>query len=207
MRVVEVHLRGEEVQAREPLFPYGPPHLFDRGLRLRPDQPLLDVGEAQQAVREAPDTLGYEIVANAQVRRPVQHGHVDPGVVHLGHQILGRIGHVRHRRREVLLGVLLSIGGPLEPPLARDPEGDVLQRVEAGPVRLVDEGRLVSGRAVSQAPDRLEVGRDGMLQMAPKGLRRRKASVTAQGREWCKRVRRVSSLTPERPAPCPGSAD
>ena len=141
------------------------------------------MGEAEQTVRKAADALGYEIVADAQIRRPVEHRHVDPGIVHLGHEVFGGVGHVRYRRREVLLGVLLSIDGPLEPSQTPHPEGDVFQGVQAGPVRLVDEGRFVSGRVVPQPPGRLEVGRNGMLHMAAKNLRRRKTSVTMQGRD------------------------
>jgi hypothetical protein len=64
----------------------------------------------------------------------VEKGTVHAGVVHLGHQALGRVGHIDDGGRQVLLEVALSFGGPFEPPVAGGPEIGVLEGVEAGPV-------------------------------------------------------------------------
>ena len=58
--------------------------------------------------------VGDEVVSDAEIRRAVQEGPVDLGIVHLGDQVVGRELHIHHRGRHVLLEVVFTVDRPLE---------------------------------------------------------------------------------------------
>ena len=129
------------------------------------DLPLGHVCEGLYPVGICPHGVGDEVVADAEIRRAMQEGPVDLGIVHLGDQVVGRELHVHHRGRHVLLEIVLAADRPLEAAELRGTEVGVLQRVEPSRHGLVQQAAVVRLSPVSRPPHRHEVRRDGELQM------------------------------------------
>ena len=129
---------GQHLEAVQPQTVDGVVELANRPVGVGRDLPLRNVGQCLNAVGVRPHRVRDEVVPDAQVRRPVQERPVDLGVVHLGDQIVGRELHVHHRRRHILLEVVLAVHSPFEAPELRRPKVCLLQRVEPSRHRLVD---------------------------------------------------------------------
>jgi hypothetical protein len=106
--------------------------------------------------------------------------HIHPGVVHLGNQALRRVRHVHHRRHHVLLDVILAVHSPLERAMARGPEVDVVERVEAPSAIGIRQTEIIGRRPIPLSPSRHEVSRHAKLQVTPELLWIVKAAVASQ---------------------------
>ena len=139
----------QQLEAVKPEIGDGVVKLGNRPVGVGGDLPLGDMGERLHPVWVCPHGVRDQVVADAQVRRAVQEGPVDLGVVHLGDQLVGRELHVGHGGRHVLLEIVLTVDRPLEATGPGCPEIRLLQRVEPSRHRLVDQAAIVRSGPVA----------------------------------------------------------
>ena len=133
--------------------------LGDDRVQLARQPPLVDWGHRADPLRIDGHRLRLEGRAAAEHGVHVEQDLVDAGVVHLGDQVVRGVPQVRQVGRVELLGAVLAVDGPHDPPLVViDAEVDVGEVVEVH--RPAGGGQHLGGgrRAVADAPGRLVVG-------------------------------------------------